>query len=273
MTMTDFEATIPVNGTKLHVRLEGPEAAPVVALVNSLATDLAIWDQQVPALVPHYRVLRYDVRGHGRSDAPPSPYTMDLLTDDLFALLAHFKAGPAHVVGVSLGGLIAMAAALARPTDLAGIAVCDSRADMPPEFARGIDDRNVLVREKGTQAIADMMVGRWFTPATLAAKPAYLETIRQMIRGTSVEGFTGCAAAIKLSGLRARVAQIRVPALFVVGDQDAALPVELMRAMQAEVPNARFAEIEGAGHLANVEQPERFNAALLDFLGRTAWEK
>jgi 3-oxoadipate enol-lactonase len=267
---THFEGMVPVNGTRLHVRLEGVEAAPVVALVNSLATDLGIWDQQIPALAQHYRVLRYDVRGHGRSDAPPGPYTMDLLTDDLFALLTHFKAGRAHVVGVSLGGLIAMAAALRRPADLAGIAVCDSRADMTPEFARGIDDRNVLVREKGTQAIADMMVTRWFTQATLAAKPDYLETIRQMIRDTSIEGFTGCAAAIKLSGLRARVAQIRVPALFVVGDQDAALPVALMQAMQAEVPGARFAEIQGAGHLANVEQPERFNATLLDFLGGAA---
>jgi 3-oxoadipate enol-lactonase len=195
---------------------------------------------------------------------------MDLLTDDLFALLAHFDAGKAHVVGVSLGGLIAMAAALRRPAELASIAVCDSRADMPPEFAKGIDDRNRLVREQGTQAIADTMVQRWFTAATLAAKPDYLDTIRAMIRATSVEGFTGCAEAIKLSGLRERVAQIRVPALFVVGDQDAALPVALMRAMQEEVPGARIAEIADAGHLANVEQPERFNAALLDFLGRAA---
>jgi 3-oxoadipate enol-lactonase len=263
---THFEGKLPVNGTQLHARLEGREGAPVVALLNSLATDLGVWDRQVPALALHYRVLRYDVRGHGRSDAPRGPYTMAMLSDDLFALLTHFKAGRAHVVGVSLGGLIAMAAALARPADLASIAVCDSRADMPPEFARGIDDRNVLVREKGIHAIADMMVGRWFTQATLAAKPDYLETIRAMIRGTSIEGFTGCAEAIKLSGLRARVAQIRVPALFVVGDQDAALPVELMQAMQAEVPGACFAKIEGAGHLANFEQPERFNAALLGFL-------
>lgn len=267
---THFEGKLPVTGTQLHVRLEGTEGAPVVALLNSLATDLSVWDHQIAALTPHYRVLRYDVRGHGRSDAPPGPYTMDLLTDDLFALLAHFKAGRAHVVGVSLGGLIAMAAALRRPAELTSIAVCDSRADMPPEFARGIDDRNRLVREQGTQAIADAMVQRWFTAATLEAKPDYLELIRRMIRSTSVEGFTGCAEAIKLSGLRPRIAQIRVPAMFVVGDQDAALPVELMRAMQAEVPGARFAEIRGASHLANYEQPARFNEALLGFLGEAA---
>ncbi len=264
------EGDATVNGTRLHYRLDGAEGAPVVALVNSLATDLSLWDAQIPALAPHYRVLRYDARGHGRSAAPAGPYTIGMLVDDLLGLLAVVQAERVHVVGVSLGGLTAMATALRRaPDDIAGIVACDCRADMPPEFAAGIDARNKLVREQGMQAIVTAMVERWFTPATLAAGPAYLDGIRRMIGETSVEGFTGCAEAIRNSALRPRLAAIRVPSLFVVGTEDAALPVATMQAMQMEVPGSHFAAIEGAGHLPNVERPEEFNAALLGFLDRS----
>jgi 3-oxoadipate enol-lactonase len=262
------EGDATVNGTRLHYRLDGAAGAPVVALVNSLATDLTMWDAQIPALAARYRVLRYDARGHGRSAAPAGPYSMGMLVDDLLGLLAFVRAERVHVVGVSLGGLAALATALRRPPDLVGIVACDCRADMPPEFAAGIDARNRLVREQGMQAIVATMVERWFTPPTLAAKPAWLDAIRRMIGETSVEGFTGCAEAIKKSGLRPRVGSIRLPSLFVVGTQDAALPVAMMQAMQMEVPGSRFAAIADAGHLPNVERPEDFNAALLEFLDR-----
>lgn len=260
------EGDATVNGTRLHYRLDGAAGAPVVALVNSLATDLTLWDAQIPALTPRYRVLRYDTRGHGRSAAPAGPYSIDMLVDDLLGLLAVLQAERAYVVGVSLGGLTALATALRRPPNVAGIVACDCRADMPPEFAAGIDARNKLVRNEGMQAIVTAMVERWFTPATLAAKPAYLDGIRRMIGETSVEGFTGCAEAIRNSGLRPRVGGIRLPSLFVVGTADAALPVAMMQAMQMEVPGSRFAAIEGAGHLPNVEQSEAFNSAVLEFL-------
>lgn len=263
-----FEGEVRVNGTTLHARVEGRAHGPFVALVNSLATDHTMWEPQVPVLADDYRVLRYDARGHGKSAAPAGPYTMDMLVDDLFGLLGHFGAQRAHIVGVSLGGLTAMAAALRHSPLVAAIVPCDCRADVPPEFVKGIDDRNVLVRAQGTQAIADMMVERWFTPPTLAAKPAYLEKIRAMIRATSVEGFTGCAEAIKLSGLRARAHEIRSPSLFVVGAQDAALPVDMMRAMQGDVPGSELAVIPEAGHIANIENPDAFNAAVLGFLKR-----
>jgi 3-oxoadipate enol-lactonase len=263
-----FEHEVEVNGVRLHVRLDGRRDAPVVALVNSLATDHTMWDPQIPALTADYRVLRYDARGHGRSAAPDGRYTMDMLVDDLLGLLRAHDIRRAHVVGVSLGGLTAMATGLRAPPELVSIVPCDCRADMPPEFARGIEDRNRLVREQGMQAIADTMVQRWFTAPTLAAAPAYLERVRAMIRQTSVAGFTGCAEAIKTSGLRERAARIRTPALFVVGSDDAALPVALMTDMQRELAGSELAVIAGAGHLANVEQPDRFNAALLAFLRR-----
>jgi len=264
----DFEGSVRVNGVRLHARVQGQADGPVVAFVNSLATDHRIWDQQIPALDTKYRVIRYDARGHGRSEAPAGPYAIDMLVDDLFALLDHFGCARAHVVGVSLGGLTAMAAALRHSPTVAGIVPCACRADMPPEFAAGIDSRNALVREKGLDAIAETMVERWFPASIRAAGPAYVETIRQMIRATSVAGFIGSAEAVKTSGIRPRVHAIAVPALFVIGDQDAAFPVELMRAMQEEVRGSELAVIEGAGHLVNVDQPVAFNAALTAFLDR-----
>jgi 3-oxoadipate enol-lactonase len=262
------EGNATVNGTRLHYRLDGPVDAPVVALVNSLATDLTLWDAQIPALAARYRVLRYDARGHGRSDAPAGPYTINMLVDDLLGLLAVVRAERVYVVGVSSGGLTALATALRRAPDVVGIVACDCRAEMPPESTAGIDTRSRLAREQGMQAIVATILERWFTPATLAAKPGYLDGIRRMISETSVDGFTGCAEAIKNSGLRPRLAAIRVPALFVAGAEDAAVPAAVVQAMQAEVPGARFVTIANAGHLPNVEQPEAFNAALLEFLDR-----
>lgn len=255
-----------VNGVKLHFRLEGPAGAPVVALINSLGTDLTLWDTQIGALTQRYRVLRHDTRGHGRSAAPPGPYTMEMLADDVLALLSHVGAGRFHVVGISLGGAEALAVGLRRPLGLASIAICDSRLDVPPEGAKAIDERVRLVREQGMKPLAEAMIQRWFTQATLAAKPAYLDAVRSMLLATSIEGFAGCAAALKHSDLDARVNGLRVPALFLAGDQDIALPVALMQQTQSRVPGARSAIIPGAGHLSNIEQPAAFDAALLAFL-------
>ncbi len=154
-----------VNGVKLHFRLEGPAGAPVVALINSLGTDLTLWDTQIGALTQRYRVLRHDTRGHGRSAAPPGPYTMEMLADDVLALLSHVGAGRFHVVGISLGGAEALAVGLRRPLGLASIAICNSRLDVPPEGAKAIDERVRLVREQGMKPLAEAMIQRWFTQA------------------------------------------------------------------------------------------------------------
>jgi len=261
---------IAVNGVRLHFRFEGPDGAPVVALVNSLGTDLAMWEPQIPALTRRYRVLRHDTRGHGRSAAPPAPYAMGALADDVLGLVSHVGAERFHVVGISLGGLEALAVALRQPRGLAGIAICDSRIDVPPEGTLAIDERVRLVREQGMKPLADAMIQRWFTAATLAARPAYIDAVHRMLLGTSVEGFAGCAAAIRDSGLSARVAALRLPMLFLVGDQDVALPVALMQQVQSQVPGAQSAIIQGAGHLSNLERPEAFNEALLAFLDQMA---
>jgi len=258
-----------INGARLHYRVDGA-SGPWIALVNSLATDLTMWEPQIPALSRSFRVLRYDTRGHGAAPATPSPYTMDLLVDDLFGLLSHVNADRVVMAGVSLGGLTAIAAGLRQDPRIAGIAVCDSRADMPPEFVAGIDARNALAREQGMAPIAAQMVERWFTRRTLDNDPGLVSRVRNMILATAVEGFVGCAEAIKQAGLIERLDALRCPSLFVVGDSDAAVPVEVQRGMQLRVQGSRFAVIPGAGHLSNLEQPGIFNATLLSCLN--AWQ-
>lgn len=266
--MAAHHADATVNGCRIHYALSGPDDADTIVLVNSLATDMGIWDAQVDAFSQRYRLLRYDARGHGRSETAPAPYSMDGLVDDLLALLAHVGARRTHIVGVSLGGLTALQAGIRAPAGIASIVACGSGIGAGPEFHKAITDRNALIRAQGTEAIADMMVGRWFTAPAFDEGHAYLARIRAMVADTSDEGFIGCATAIRDSGLRARIPEVKLPAMFVVGDQDAALPVEAVRAMQQEVDGARLGVVPGAGHLCNVEQPAIFNAMVLSFLAR-----
>jgi 3-oxoadipate enol-lactonase len=261
-----IEQKVDCNGATLQVCIEGREGAPWLVLIHSLGTDMRLWDGQISALGKEYRILRYDIRGHGKSSAPKGPYTMDQLADDLLGLLAHFGVARAHVVGISLGALTALAVAELNPPQIASIAVCDSRADMPAEFAQAIDERNRLIRKEGMAAIAQPMVERWITRATIAARPEIAEKIRQMVRTASVEGFASCAEAIKANRLLDRLAQIKVPSIFVAADQDAGLPVEVMRQMQQQVPGSRFEIIAGGGHLSNLDQPDAFNSVVLQFL-------
>jgi 3-oxoadipate enol-lactonase len=256
---------VAVNGTRLRTQVDGGHG-PWVVLLNSLAADLAMWEPQIAALTQRFRVLRYDQRGHGGSAAPPAPYSLADLVDDLFALMAHYRIERAHLVGLSLGGVIAAGAALARPRQVASFAVCDSRVEMPPEFLTAIDERNRLVRAQGMEAIVEPMLARWFSPAGMAARLPALDQVRAMIRRTHVEGFVGCAEALKAARVLDRLSEIRLPALFLVGDQDAAVPAAVMQDQRRRVAGSAYVEIEKAGHLANLEQPARFNAALLDFL-------
>ena len=261
-----FEGHIAVAGTRLWVRLEGREDAPVVVLVHSLGTELRLWDEQIPALAASYKVLRYHSRGHGRSEAPSGPYSVDLLASDLLGLLAHFAVQRAHVVGVSLGALTAIAIGLRSPPVVASIAVCDTRTDVSEEFAQAIDARNVFIRANGMEPIARSAPERWLSPITLSSRPDLVEKVSGMVRGASPEGFIACAEAVKTAGLDERLSKIRLPALFVAGTDDPGLPVQVIRNMQRRINGSRFAEIPSAGHLSPMENPAAFNAALLQFL-------
>ena len=256
------------NGVEIHYALDGPPGAPVVTLSHSIAADLTMWDPTVPALTPRYRVLRYDIRGHGGSEAPPGEYTLEALAEDARALLRALGIARTHWVGLSLGGMIGQALALSAPEALAGLVLCDTASGMPPEMKPVWNERIAMVEGQGGTGGFDDVLARWFTPGFAQANPGVVATTLAMIARTSPRGFAGCAAAIRDLDFTERLAAIRVPTLLIVGEQDEATPPIASQFMQALIKDAELVILPSAAHLSNVEQPEAFNRALTAFLAR-----
>ena len=252
------------NGISINYQIDGPEGAPWLIFSNSLITNLSMWDDQVAALKDSFRILRYDQRGHGGTDAPEGRYTFDLLFDDAVALMDALKIERAHFAGISMGGVTALGIAKRHPKRLDRIVVCDAGAGSTPASSQQWEERIALAREKGMQPLVEPTMGRWFPPQILAANPPYLDTVREMIRTTPVNGFIGCAAALANYDIRPGLDKIDRRTLFIVGAQDAT--VAGMKEMHAMVPGAAYVELDPAGHISNLDQPEKFTRAMRDFL-------
>jgi 3-oxoadipate enol-lactonase len=251
---------------EVHHLVEGPADAPAIVLVNSLGANLRMWDAQAAPLAEQLRVLRFDTRGHGDSPVPPGPYSLAELGGDLLGLLDRLAIERASICGVSLGGAIAMWTAAHAPERVERLAVCFSSAwfGPAPEWLA----RAALVREQGTESVADAVVGRWFTDALRREHPRVVARMRATIAATPAEGYAGCCEAMAGIDLREQLGAIGAPTLVVSGSEDPATPPEHGRAIAAAIPGARFVELAGAAHLGNIERPEQFNRALLEHLGR-----
>ena len=233
-------------------------------LAGSLGSTLAMWDPQAPALAEHLRVVRYDLRGHGRSPVPPGPYSMDDLVDDLVALLDRLEVERAHVVGLSLGGMIAIRMAVREPRRVDRLALmCTSASLGPPQ---GWADRAAAVRADGTASIAAAVVGRWLTPEQHRAYPTLVAELEAMIASTSVEGYAASCAAIEHMDQRADLATIVAPTLTIAGSDDPVTPPAHLAAIASAIPGARLLVLDGAAHLANLGQPAAVNQALIGHL-------
>lgn len=254
--------------TVLNYQLSGLEGAPVVTLAHGLATDLTMWDFVVPRLEKHYRVLRYDSRGHGGSPATADNFTLDGLGLDVIGLLDSLKIERTHFVGLSMGGMVGMGLALDRPERLSSLVVCDARGDAPQAYKDSWNDRIALVRANGIEAIVEPTLARWFTDAFKAREDG-MKFMRDMVLRTSVDGFIGSAEALKELDYARRLPEMTLPTLFLVGGEDAGAPPATMRTMHEATPGSSFVEIAGAGHISAVEQPEAVAAAVLEFLNRT----
>lgn len=257
---------IASNGITLHYLIEGREGAPWVTFSHSLACDLRMWEGQVEALGREFRLLRYDTRGHGRSDAPSGAYSFDMLMDDVVGLWDALGIRRSHFIGLSLGGMTALGLALEHRERLESICVCDARADTSEEAAKVWSERAQSVLKSGMDIVLEPTLQRWFTGPAFAAKLPGIAQARQMILGTPPQGYAGCAEAIRQLDYLPRLGQITTPALFIVGSEDPGAPPEAARAMHEAVKGSRLVEIAGAAHLANLERPTEFNRALLGFL-------
>ena len=256
---------VKANGITIHCQIDGPAEAPWLIFSNSLATDVSMWDPQAAHFSRSYRVLRYDQRGHGKSEAPAGRYSFDTLIADAIALMDALKIERAHFCGLSMGGATALGMAERAPTRVDHVVVCDSPCASSPASAQQWEERMVIAEKQGMAALVEPTVARWFPPQTVAANPPHLAKIRQMIANTPVNGFIGCAAALGDHDFRSAVATVTRPVLFVAGEKDGTTPAA-MQQMQTELAGSRYVELPGAGHISNLDQPDLFNSALDEFL-------
>lgn len=249
----------------LHYVLDGPFDAPVLILGPSLGSNVAMWEPQVPVLAEHFRVVRYDHRGHGGSPVPDGPYELSDLGGDVVALLDRLGVERAHVAGLSLGGMVAMWLGINAPKRVDRLALCCTSAKLgPPQLWR---DRAAAVRDAGTTgAIADAVVERWLTPAYAAAHPELVRQLRTMIAATDPGGYAACCGVIERMDLLADLERVRAPTLVVAAAQDPATPPEHGEAIASRVAGARLQVVDDAAHLANIQQAAAVTRLLLDHL-------
>lgn len=253
-----------MSAVAVHHVVAGPPDAPVILLSNSLGTSLRMWDPQMAALVEHFRVVRYDLRGHGRSPVPDGPYTLDDLTADALALLDRLDIDRVHLVGLSLGGMVSMQLAATAPERVDRVVLCCTSAHLPP--ADGWHARAATVRAEGMGAVAEAVLGRWLTSAFAAASPALVRDLRAMLEATPAEGYAGCCEAIAAMDLRPHLRRIKAPTLIVKGADDPAVPSAHADTIAAELKDPRTVTVGPAAHLANVEQPVAVGQHILSHL-------
>jgi len=257
---------VNANGISINAEIEGREGAPWLVLSNSLMTNFHMWDDQVAELKSSYRILRYDQRGHGGTQATTGPYSFDLLVADVIALLDTLAIKRAHFAGLSMGGMTALFLAERHRERFDRIIACDCGPASTPASAQQWKERIDIAAKDGMAALVEPTVNRWFPPDFVASKAPVLDKIREMIRTTPFAGFAGCAQALSDYDLRGGLAGIDRRTLLIVGTKDATLAG--IRQIKETVPGAELVELEGAGHISNVEQPAAFTRAIRDFLAR-----
>jgi 3-oxoadipate enol-lactonase len=263
--MTD---TIAVNGIDIAYQIDGPDDAPIVVMSNSLASNLRMWDAQVAALVPRYRVLRYDTRGHGGTSAIGGAYSIDLLVTDLLGLLDALGIGKSAYCGLSLGGMIGQQLGIKHVDRFTGLVLADTISQWPEGAGVLWAGRIRAAQQQGMKALVDGTLERWFTPAYLEARPPEVEKIAEMILSTPVPGYVGCCEAISKINFTDQLGAITLPTLVIVGADDPATPVGASEVIHQNIPGSELVVIEQASHISPVEQPAAFNEALLGFLDR-----
>ena len=255
---------IEANGIEFNYRIDGHRGSPWLVFSNSLATNLSMWDRQVEGLRDRFRILRYDQRGHGETDAPAARYSFGVLVADAIALMDALDVPSTHFAGLSMGGMTAIALAEKHPDRVNRVVACDCGPASTPQSAQQWEERIALARDHGMQALVQPTIDRWFPADFIASDPDTIEKVRHMIRTTPLNGFIGCAYALSNFDLRPGLAGIRNPVQFICGGNDASLAGT--KALHAAVAGSEFVEIAGAGHISNLENPTTFTHALQAFL-------
>lgn len=256
-----------VNGVNINYEISGDESKPWLTFANSLATDLHMWDGQVEALSADYHILRYDKRGHGKSDAPAGPYTFDDLIGDLVGLWDHLGIEKTHYVGLSIGGMSGQGLLLKHGDRLNGVVLTNTMGVCRPEFVQAWEDRIGFAEEKGMGALVEPTMERWFTEGYRASGAAELEPVRKMIAATSTAGYAGCGRAIQNLAYLDQLHTLDHPVLLISGEHDGGTPPAGMELMHAEIKGSEYVMLDAA-HIANIEKADEYTAQVKAFLAK-----
>lgn len=263
---------ISANGVVLACDRRGD--GPPVVFLHSLGADHTIWAPQIEILRATHTCVAVDLRGHGGSEVPPGPYTLECLADDVAALIDALRLPPVTLVGISLGGMVGMTLALRHPAKIARLVLADTTAAYPPEAQAAWPERIRQVEEGGVAPLVPATLERWFTAEVRQARPELVARVGEIVAATATVGYAGCCHAIARMGeeptLASRLPLIRCPTLVIVGDQDAGTPPAMAEAIAAAIPGARLQVIGGAAHLSNLCCPDYFTTLLQAFLAPPA---
>jgi 3-oxoadipate enol-lactonase len=251
------------EGVDLWCEVDGQATAAPVLLCHSIGTSSDLWAPQVDQLATRWRAIRHDTRGHGRSSVPPGEYSVDDLGHDAIAVMDALEVGQAHVVGVSMGGLVALWLGVHAAPRVSSLVLAHTAARLGT--VERWTDRIARVRAAGMAGIADLAIAAWFTPAFRERRPETVHRLRQQLERCSPDGYAGCSAALRDADLRGVLGTIRAPTLVIAGTRDAATTMADADTLRAGIPGAALATIDTA-HLGNVEQPDAFTALVESFV-------
>jgi len=252
-----------VGKLKIGYELSGREAAPLLAFSNSLGTDLSMWDAQAAALAGEFRILRYDMRGQGKSSVTPGDGSIERFGRDFIGLMDALNLKRVAFCGLSMGGMIGMWLGVNAPERLDALVLCNTAAKIGTEETW--NTRISSVRQGGMKSVSGAVIERWFKPEFRASSPAIVDRVRTMLEASPVEGYVTCCAAIRDMDQTNSISRISVPALVIAGSQDPATPPQEGHFLVEHIRDSQYLELHAA-HLSNMEQPDAFTSALRGFL-------
>jgi 3-oxoadipate enol-lactonase len=254
---------IDADGCNIYVEIEGPQNAPILMLSNSLGTDLSVWDEQVAPFARHFHLIRYDRRGHGKSDSPNGPYSMERLCRDVLAIVDALGIARTNWCGLSMGGMVGQWLGANAADRIDKLIMSNTACYIPDKTVW--ENRIKLVREKGLRDVVDGTMDRWFTKEFRERAPQTIERMRKMFLATNPEGYAACGEAIRDMDHRPLLSKIQRPTLVIAGRFDPTTPPDMNACISERISEAKFTVLEAA-HIANVEAPRAYTEAVLEFL-------
>lgn len=257
-----------INDIDMTYEVLGREGAPPVVLHHPLATELSIWDELTAALEPHYRVVRLDARGHGKTDAPAGPYDMDRLADDVTGLMDHLGIAKARFLGLSMGGFVGQVLGYKAPQRFHSLTLVSTSSDMT--VARAVWEGRIRAASATgmSKDLVDGSMQRWLSPEALQSKPQLVARLGKMVAETPPAGFVGWCQAICSFNVTDRLKEIRLPVRIIAGAIDPATTPAMMQVMHREIAGSEYAEVPGTAHMLHVEEPAKFHAEVLPFMAK-----